>query len=257
MARMLALVGILASLAVVSAAPQAPPASVSVTWLGQATFVMTTSTGLKVLIDPTNPGAYNPPPVSGVDVVTVSHEHPDHSYVQMATGSPLILRGLASNDFAAVDQTIKGVRIRTVPTYHDPQQGAQRGKNAVFIFEVGGLRIVHLADLGHKLDEQQASKIGPADLLMIPVAGGPTIDAQTALDVSAQLNAKIIVPMHFATAAMTAKIAPGGKPPMMGPVDEFLKLAGASARVEQAGHTIDVTAGKLPAQRTVMVMKYE
>jgi L-ascorbate metabolism protein UlaG (beta-lactamase superfamily) len=257
MGRIFALVGILASMAVLVAA-QAVPASVTLTWLGQSTFVMSTSTGLKALIDPTNPGAYTPSPVGGLDVVTVSHEHPDHNYLQLATGSPLVLRGLASNEYATIDQTIKGVRVRTVPTYHDPQQGAQRGKNAVFVFEVGGLRVVHLGDLGQALDAQQASRIGSVDVLMIPVAGGPTIDAKTALDVVDQLKAKVIIPMHYSTAAMTAKAMPaGGKVPMFGPVDDFLKLVGPSAKVEQAGHTIELTAGKLPSQRTVMVMKYE
>jgi hypothetical protein len=165
MARVFALVGILGSIAVVAAA-QAVPASVTISWLGQATFVMSTSTGLRVLLDPTNPGAYNPSPVSGIDVVTLSHEHGDHNYVQLATGSPLVLHGLTSDDFATIDQTIKGVRIRTVPTYHDPEQGAKRGKNAVFVFEVGGLRIAQLGDLGHRLDAQQVAKIGPVDILM-------------------------------------------------------------------------------------------
>jgi L-ascorbate metabolism protein UlaG (beta-lactamase superfamily) len=256
MARVLAFVGILASMAVVAAAPAAP-ASVTLTWLGQATFVMSTSTGLRVLVDPTSPGTYNPSPVSGIDVVTLSHEHADHNYVQLATGSPLVLRGLTPDDFAAIDQTIKGVRIRTVPTYHDPEQGAKRGKNAVFVFEVGGLRIAHLADLGHRLDAQQVAKIGPVDVLMTPVAGGPTIDPKTAWEVIDQLKANVIIPMHYATAAVTAKAAAGGKPPSMAGVDDFLKLAGPSVKVEQAAHTIELTAGKLPSQRTVMVMKYE
>ena len=256
MARVFALVGILASMAVVAAAP-AVPASVTISWLGQATFVMSTSTGLRVLIDPTNPGAYNPSPVSGIDVVTLSHEHGDHNYVQLAAGSPLVLRGLASDDFATIDQTIKGVHIRTVPTYHDPEQGAKRGRNAVFVFEVGGLRIAHLADLGHRLDAQQVAKMGPVDILMIPVAGGPTIDPRTAWEVIDQLKARVVIPMHYATAAVAARAAASGKPPSMAGVDEFLKLAGSSVRVEQSAHTIELTAGTLPSQRTVMVMKYE
>jgi L-ascorbate metabolism protein UlaG (beta-lactamase superfamily) len=112
---------ILLSLSVVVAA-QTAPSSVTLIWLGQSTFVMSTGTGLEVLIDPTNPGTYNPPPVEGVDVITVSHEHGDHNYVQMAAGSPLIIRGLTQDDYAKIDQTIKGVRIRSVPAYHDIQK---------------------------------------------------------------------------------------------------------------------------------------
>jgi L-ascorbate metabolism protein UlaG (beta-lactamase superfamily) len=248
---------------------QAAPVSVTLTWLGQATFVMSTSAGAKLLIDPTNPGAYKPAPVDGVDAVTISHEHGDHNYVQMATGSPLLIRGLTPDGFAKVDQTVKGVRIRTVAAYHDPQQGGQRGRNALFVFELPGLRVVHLGDLGHRLDPQQVSAIGPVDILMTPMAGGPTMDANTALEVIDQLNAKVVIPMHYATAAMAARRGPaapaGAAPPPAGArggfsmagIDEFLKALPPSVKVEQAGHQVTFDAGRLPAQRTVFVMKYE
>jgi L-ascorbate metabolism protein UlaG (beta-lactamase superfamily) len=293
MARILAIFAIL-GLASAVATAQATPSSVTLTWLGQSTFVMTTNTGLKVLLDPTNPGAYNPPPVEGVDAITVSHEHGDHNYIQMATGAPQIIRGLAQGDFAKIDQTLKGVRIRTVAAYHDADKGSQRGKNAIFIFELPGLRIVHLGDLGHKLDPEQVAAIGAVDILMTPVAGGPTVDAKTAVEVIEQLKAKVMIPMHYSTAASAARTARAGanaqagraanppagaeaqagragnppaggaaaqggagRGPSMSGVDEFLKVLDPSIKVEQAAHQITLTAGKLPAQRTVMVMKYE
>jgi L-ascorbate metabolism protein UlaG (beta-lactamase superfamily) len=252
------------------AVAQTPASSVTITWLGQSTFVMNTSTGLKVLLDPTNPGTYNPAPMDGIDLITVSHEHGDHNYVQMATGSPLILRGLTQDGFAKIDQTIKGVRIRTVPAYHDAEKGGQRGRNALFVFEMPGLRIVHLGDLGHKLDSDQTSAIGAADIIMTPVAGGPTIDPKTATEVINQLQAKVIIPMHYATEAMAARnaarsapAAPAGgtvsaaRGPSMSTVDEFLKVLDPTIKVERAAHQITLESGKLPAQRTVMVMKYE
>jgi L-ascorbate metabolism protein UlaG (beta-lactamase superfamily) len=276
MGRIFGIFMILISAAVVAA--QTAPSSITITWLGQSTFVMSTSTGLKVLMDPTNPGAYNPAPVEGADVVTVSHEHGDHNYVQMATGGPLIIRGLAQDGFAKIDQTIKAVHIRTVAAYHDADKGGQRGRNAVFVFELPGLRIVHLGDLGHKLDVDQISAIGPVDILMTPVAGGPTIDPKTAAEVIDQLQAKVVIPMHYSTAATAARMAargpaggqagragdpaaparaPAGRGPSMVGVDDFLKALDPSIKVEQAAHQITFVSGKLPAQRTVFVMKYE
>jgi L-ascorbate metabolism protein UlaG (beta-lactamase superfamily) len=245
---------LLASVAAV-AAPQSGPSSVTLTYMGQSTFVMTTSTGLKVLMDPVAPSMYKNEPVDGVDVVTVTHEHADHNYVQLATGSPTILRGLASGDIAKIDQTIKGVHIRTVGTFHDSQQGAQRGRNAVFVFELPGLKVVHLGDLGHALDAQQIAAIGAADVLLIPVSGGPTIDPKTAIEVMGQLSAKVVIPMHYGRSAPAG--GGGGRGFSLGTVDEFLKALDASTKVVQEGHTLALTAGKLPAARTVMVMKYE
>ena len=234
------------------AAAQTAPASVTLTWLGQSTFVMSTSTGLKALLDPTNPGTFKPAPVDGLDLVTVTHEHPDHNYVKLATGNPDIIRGLASGEVAKIDQTVKGVRIRTVASFHDAQQGAQRGKNAIFVFEMPGIRLVHLGDLGHTLDGQQLSAIGPVDVVLLPVGGGFTVDAKTALEVAGQLKAKVIVPMHAGISG-----AAGGGGFRLGTVDDFLKVLDPATKVVQAGHTMTLTAGKLPAERTVMVMKYE
>jgi len=234
------------------AAAQTAPASVTLTWLGQSTFVMSTSTGLKALLDPTNPGTFKPAPVDGLDLVTVTHEHPDHNYVKLATGNPDIIRGLASGEVAKIDQTVKGVRIRTVASFHDAQQGAQRGKNAIFVFEMPGIRLVHLGDLGHTLDGQQLSAIGPVDVVLLPVGGGFTVDAKTALEVAGQLQAKVIVPMHAGISG-----AAGGGGFRLGTVDDFLKVLDPATKVVQAGHTMTLTAGKLPAGRTVMVMKYE
>jgi L-ascorbate metabolism protein UlaG (beta-lactamase superfamily) len=280
MARILGIFTVLIAASAVAAA-QAASSTVTITWLGQSTFVLSTNSGLKVLLDPTNPGAYNPAPVEGVDVVTVSHEHSDHNYVQMATGNPLVIRGLTQDGFAKIDRTIKAVHIRTVATYHDSDKGSQRGRNAVFVFELPGLRIVHLGDLGHKLDPEQISAIGPVDILMTPVAGGPTIDPKTAVEVIDQLQAKVVIPMHYSTAATAARMAargsaggqtgkagdpatggaparaPAGRGPSMVGVDEFLKVLDPSIKVEQAAHQITLVSGKLPAQRTILVMKYE
>ena len=63
---MIRLLALLATLAAAAAA-QPGPATVTLTYLGQATFVMSTSTGLKALIDPVAQGMYKNAPVDGVD----------------------------------------------------------------------------------------------------------------------------------------------------------------------------------------------
>lgn len=276
MIRTLALFMVLAAVA----AAQPAPATATFTYLGQSTFVMSTSTGLKVLIDPVAPMMSKNEPVAGVDVVAVTHEHPDHNYVALATGSPTVLRGLAGDDFARIDQTVKGVRIRTVASFHDRKQGAERGKNAIFVFEMPGLKVVHMGDLGHPLDAQQVAAIGPVDVLLIPVSGGPTIDPKTAVEVAGQLSAKVMVPMHYGTGAPLGRgpggpggAAPGGRGPggepgargagapprgfSLGTLEDFLKALPAGTPVVEAGHTTTISAGKLPSTRTVMVMKTE
>ena len=191
-------------------------------------------------------------PVNGVDAVTVSHEHSDHNNVALATVTPLVLRGLAGSDWAKVDQTVKGVRIRTVNAYHDDKQGSARGKSAIFVFEMDGLKIVHLGDLGIKLDDDQLKQIGAVDVVMIPVGGYYTIDGKTAAEVVAQLNPKIAVPMHYKTPALGASLAG-----VLADAEGFITAIGTSAQVERVGKTVDISSTKLPAKRTVYVMNYQ
>ena len=228
-------------------------AAITLTWFGQATFVLKTSMGLNALLDPAGSGTgYNIPVQSGIDLVTVSHEHSDHNAVGLAAGSPIVLYGLAGNDWAKIDQTIKGVRVRTVGVYHDDTLGSQRGKNAIFVFDVDGLRLAHLGDLGHTLSPEQIKDIGPVDVILIPVGGFYTVDGKAATEVVNQLNPKIVIPMHYKTADLSPSLAG-----VLDPVDDFIKAMGNAATVSEVGQTVTLERSKLPAGRMIMVMKYK
>ena len=220
-----------------------------ITWFGQATFLMSTGNGVKVLMDPVNPNMIKVEIPDAIDLVTISHEHGDHNYVALAMGNPVVIHGLMENDFASVDQVVKGIHVRTVGSFHDKQEGSQRGKNAIFIFELPGLNVVHLGDLGHVLNDNEVSAIGKTDILMIPVGGGPTIDPAAAIEVIKQLKPKVVIPMHY----MPADTPEGGF--RLGSVEDFIKAVGSSFNVKYSGHTETFAAGKLPSKTTITVMK--
>ncbi|HPR74183.1 MAG TPA: MBL fold metallo-hydrolase [Bacteroidales bacterium] len=221
----------------------------NLTWFGQSTFLISTGAGVKVLIDPVNPGMAKVEVPDIIDLVTISHEHGDHNYVALAKGNPVIIHGLRGSDYARVDTVFKGIHVYTVGSFHDNQGGSQRGKNAIFVFELPGLKIVHLGDLGHLLSESQVAAIGAADILMIPVGAGPTIDLQTAMEVIKQLKPKVVIPMHFTP----ANAPPGGF--RLGTVEDFLKVVDTTYDIKYSGHSEAFIAGKLPLKTTIMVMK--
>lgn len=241
------------------AATPTPPAAagkdtaVTLTWWGQSTFVLTASTGLKALLDPTGSGTgYKIPTQDGIDLVTASHEHSDHNAVNLASGSPQVLKGLAGSDWAKIDQTVKGVKIHTVGTYHDDSNGSARGKNAIFVFDIGGLRVAHFGDLGHKLSPEQVTALGKVDVALIPVGGYYTIDAKTAAEVIVQVNPRVVVPMHYKTPDLAASLSG-----VLKPVDDFLKGMEGKAVVQETGQTTTISAAKLPEKLTILVMKYK
>jgi L-ascorbate metabolism protein UlaG (beta-lactamase superfamily) len=209
-------------------------------------FTLKIANGPLVMIDPVSANVgYKVAPINGVDVVAITHEHADHNNLALAPGTPQVLRGLAGNDWARIDETVKGARIRTVNVYHDNTQGSARGKNAVFVIEANGLKLVHLGDLGHLLSPEQVTAIGPVDVLLIPVGGNFTIDPANATQVANSLKPSVVIPMHYKTPLATAAI---------GPVDAFLT---DKTLQRVTGNQITLTATTLPKTLTTIVLGYE
>jgi L-ascorbate metabolism protein UlaG (beta-lactamase superfamily) len=195
-------------LVTVSLAPAQAPAqkkTVTLHWYGQSFFSIESSKGTKVVIDPHAIEAYGRP-MPKADLLLVSHFHNDHTQLGSVANprEAKIVYGLETDgkktDWKLIDETVKDVKVRSVGTYHDAMQGLERGKNTIFIIEMDGLRIVHLGDLGHELTPEQVRRIGPVDVLMVPVGGIYTLNGAEAKKVVAQIKPKMyVIPMHCGT----------------------------------------------------------
>ena len=208
-----------------------------VKWLGHASFLITSDTGIKIITDPYEPDErlkYGEIKESA-DIVTVSHEHGDHSNVSAVRGNPEAVRGTAK---------VKGIEFKGIPTYHDDAEGQQRGKNTIFCFEVDGVRVCHLGDLGHLLSDKQAAELGSVDILLIPVGGNYTIDAKVASRLCDKLKPKVIIPMHFKNDRCIFPIAG---------VDEFLQGKEGVSRLDAS--EAEFKQGELPATTKIVVLK--
>src|ERR1041384_1802761 len=116
-------------------------------WFGQSCFLLETTAGTRILMDPIAKGfGYPVPAPLKVDAVTISHEHADHNNLALAAGRPKVYRGLTPDKkgWIRVDDKIKEVSVHSIAVYHDDKRGALRGLDTVFLFEVAGMRIVHL-----------------------------------------------------------------------------------------------------------------
>lgn len=183
---------------------------ITVRWFGQSFFIVESSKGTPVAFDPHLIPEFGRHLGLKADLILLSHNHNDHNRVEAlenhADKKVKIIPGLKGTGLRAgwnlIDETVGDVHVRTVGVYHDPAQGMQSGKNAVFVVEMDGWRIAHLGDLGHTLTEEQVKAIGPVDVLMIPVGGIYTINGSEAKKVVEQLRPKeYIFPMHHGTQA--------------------------------------------------------
>lgn len=167
-------------------------------YLGHSSFKMRGKTAT-VITDPFDTDMVGIKyPKEKADIVTVSHDHKDHNNVDQVQVAKKILTGPGEYD-------ISEISIIGVPSFHDDEKGKERGKNTIYVFEIDGLRIAHLGDLGHKLKEKHIEQMGEIDILMIPVGGKFTIDAKTATEVAREIDPKIIIPMHFLLPNMNKK----------------------------------------------------
>jgi len=144
------------------------------------------------------------------NIVTVSHQHPSHSYVQGIGGEPRTVQGPGEYE-------ISGVLIIGVATFHDAEGGKKRGKNTAYLMEIDGISVCHLGDLGHVLTSEQVEEIGDVDVLLLPVGGVSTIGAAMAAEVIRQLEPQAVVPMHYKTPFISRELDP---------VEKFLKEMG-------------------------------
>ena len=78
-------------------------------------------------------------------------------------------------------------------TFRDEKQGAERGFNTCFVFELDGVHIIHLGDVGHLLTEEELGDIGTVEVVCVAVGG--SLPAAKAAELVAQLDAKMVVPM--------------------------------------------------------------
>lgn len=208
-------------------------------WFGHACFLLESKNGTKVVTDPFDGSIGYKIPKVFADIVTVSHDHYDHNYTEGVQGEPKII------DDAAI-HILENMTITGIPAFHDDEKGAKRGPIIIYIFEIDGIRICHLSDLGHLLSKSQIEEIGKIDVLLVPVGGTFTLNSEGAVAVIGQLSPKIIIPMHFKTPAVNLPIDP---------VDEFLEKIGGGKILEQ--HTLEITPDLLEGDRKIFVLSYE
>lgn len=160
-----------------------------IVYLGHSCFQITFENGVKLLTDPYTKVGYELPKVNA-DVVTVSHGHFDHNYLAAAYGYRLIADEAKQYAYA-------GIEIEGIESFHDSKQGALRGNNVIFKIRGDGVTVCHLGDLGESYSEELAKRIGKIDVLLLPIGGTYTIDADEAKEYVEKLGVKVVIPMHY------------------------------------------------------------
>jgi L-ascorbate metabolism protein UlaG (beta-lactamase superfamily) len=160
--------------------------------------MLTESTGKTIVTDPYSNIGYEMPKTSA-DAVTISHKHYDHSAYKAVGGNPIVIDKEGSYD-------VGGLYITGIKAYHDNCRGKERGGNIIFKYRMDGIDVCHLGDIGQELDLELLEQILPINILLIPVGGKFTLEAEQAKEYVDMIMPDIVIPMHYKTKSLNMDV---------------------------------------------------
>lgn len=220
-----------------------------IVWLGHSCFRIRGKEAT-VVMDPCPPKTGYTIGKPTADIITLSHDHDDHTFVKAVAGTPITITN-------AGEYEIHGAFLTGIQTYHDAEKGAERGKNIAWVVEMEDIKVVHLGDLGHAPTAEQVEDMVNCDVLLVPVGGGTTIDGAKAAEIANMLEAKLVVPMHYKT---DAQDGPSGRlmPDDVHTLDtaeRFLKEM--EVKDIQPQPKLQITRTNIPTETQVILLDYK
>ncbi len=208
-----------------------------ISWLGHSCFLII-GKEKAIVTDPCHPDLGYRLDEPEVDIVTLSHFHHGHSYIEGVADDPKQIKSPGEYE-------IGGTFITGISTFHDNNKGDLRGKNTIYIIEMDEITLCHLGDLGHPLSPQLLEELGDVDILFLPVGEVSTIPVETAVEIVRQLEPPIVIPMHYKTEAFTSNLTP---------LDKFLDKM--RIRELEAKPKLSITSSSLPTPTQTIVLSY-
>ena len=135
----------------------------------------------------------------GSDVAFISMHHPDFNgadQVAHGTREPFVVQG--PGEYEIGDVTARGYGVET--TYDK-----EKRINTIYQVVLEGMNMVFLGALGDpEIDPKILGELGNIDILFVPIGGGDVLEVPQASKLAVKLEAKLVIPMHYDTAALKA-----------------------------------------------------
>lgn len=207
-------------------------------WYGHSCFRLRDRAGI-VVTDPfPRTLGYERPPRLRADIVTISHEHENHSDLRGFQGEPFVINGPGEYE-------VSGIFVTGIRTFHDNKKGKDRGFNTIYLIQYEDMSVCHLGDLGHVPSQEQVEELNEVDILLVPVGGAGALTAAQAAEVVSLIEPRLVVPMHYRTEVYSGQLEP---------VEKFLKEMGLKEVPTEA--ELKVTKNQLPEETQVVLLSY-
>ena len=222
--------------------------------------------GISIITDPYTPqkSGFGAVTETADIVVRSSDDDSAHANAEMIPGNPEVVTAthilsFESEDSIGSPEALKArqegstylsqhcIRFKAIPAMESMRVKLQPRDNAMYCFEVEGIRVVHFGDVGNRLEAWQLEQMGEVDVAIVPTGGPPTIDLPDLHDALDILRPAVTVPMHFEL--------PGCKFPTMADVREFTQRY-PPARLRWAEtQEVEITKADVPEEPEVWVLQ--
>jgi L-ascorbate metabolism protein UlaG (beta-lactamase superfamily) len=220
-------------------------------WYGHASFGLTSETGFRLITDPYRPDlvGYTAIPDAADLVVMSSGDDEGHCREDLVPGDHEVLNALdvvksgGTRTVAGIDFTA----MEAMEFEHHPEHEVP-GQNAMYRFEMDGIRIAHMGDVGNRLSPSQMAFYEDVDLLLALTGSALTIKMPDLMEMIHRMRPKLVIPMHFRT--LTYKPRRGAW------VQDFL-VNFHDTQIDYAfGYDARITKADIPSDTRVLVMDY-
>lgn len=196
---------------------------------------------LTLVTDPYDPKkTFYEMPKLKADVVLSSHDHFDHNNIDAVEDYKMAIT-------TPGEYEVEGVYIEGISTFHDDKEGTERGTNTMYQITMDGFNILHMGDLGHELSQDTLKDILDIDVLLIPVGGEYTINAEKASKVISTIEPGIVVPMHYRGKEET-KLSKD-----LDPLEKFLDEMGGDGDIRKVKN-LKLSKSSIPDETEVIVI---
>lgn len=173
----------------------------NIRWYGQAAFRLKADSGISVITDPYTPEILGYAPIrDSADVVIVSSlDDQAHCRHDLVPGDHVTVSAI---DVARTRSVPEGcplsvTAVLAMEIADHPEHAP--GQNAMYRFELDGIQVGHMGDVGNPLSADQIAFFNGIDVLLALAGGELTIALEDLMVLVDAVKPKIIVPMHFRT----------------------------------------------------------
>lgn len=202
--------------------------------------------GLAVITDPYTPGPGHSgfdPIEEAADVVIMSSATDDfHSDPSHVRGEPVVVNAL---ELPPEGTEVRGIPIRSFRAYesktfdYQSEFGRDPDANALYHFTLGGLRVLHMGDIGNPVAREHLDALrGQVDILLALTGEQATIALDDLDDAIGAIGPRVVIPMHYFHPRGVLKIEP---------VERFLDRFPPERVNRVGGPELELTPETLPS----------